>query len=127
MASQPNQTNDTQLLCQLCGQQFLAPKSVSAFEGSEPVPRCPRCRETLANSCEVLAVLRRRMAQVLEIPEHSIEPSTPLFEIATDSMATVELMLVLDEEFSLSLPEECLDELATVGDLIEVIDRERRR
>jgi acyl carrier protein len=123
--------------CERCGEPLAtcAPKHASAAPGSAGPslpPFCPQCHRSENQSLspsrqrDLLGILRRRISQVLDIPEHHLHAGTPLFEIAGDSMATVELMLVLDEEFSVTLPEECLDEMATLGDLISVIEQEIR-
>ncbi len=87
---------------------------------------CPHCGNSLTRMARLLSRLCHRMAAVLEVAPASITADTPLIEVASDSLATVEIMLVLDEEFGCQPHEDWLDELQTVGDLVCLVSRQER-
>jgi acyl carrier protein len=46
-------------------------------------------------------------------------------EIGADSLELVELMMELEEEFDITIPEDQADRIRTVGEAIEYIEREQ--
>jgi len=46
-------------------------------------------------------------------------------DLGADSLDTVELVMALEEEFDLEIPDEDAEKIATVGDAIEYIERKR--
>lgn len=45
-------------------------------------------------------------------------------DLGSDSLDLVELTMELEEEFQISIPEEAADDIQTIGDVIDSIERE---
>ena len=67
-----------------------------------------------------------RLAQILakdfEVAPELINPAARLDQLAIDSLAVLEVIFRLEDEFKISFPQEP-GELKTVGDLVSAIDR----
>lgn len=48
-------------------------------------------------------------------------------ELGADSLDVVELLMALEDEFGISLPDEVAKELSTVGDLVDYIDKHAKK
>lgn len=73
---------------------------------------------------EVLAVVRRAVAQVLEIDPSAISRQTAFVaDLKADSLALVELVEILEERLGdgLHIPDEAIDRLVTVGDAVDYV------
>ena len=66
--------------------------------------------------------VRQVLAKDFEVAPELIEPSARLDQLAIDSLAVIEVMFRLEDEFGVSFPQEPA-QLQTVGDLVECIDR----
>ena len=77
---------------------------------------------------EVLAVVVRAVARVLEVPVASVGPTTRLAEdLAADSLAIVEIVELVEEELlaragrPVRLDDERLDGLHTIDDAVDEV------
>jgi acyl carrier protein len=68
----------------------------------------------LDSVCEVLGVNRDGLTRATSFKE----------EVGADSLDMVELMMKLEEDFELTIPEEQAERLKTVGEAIDYIVRE---
>ena len=80
---------------------------------------------------ELLEVLRDKAVELLEVtPEQVREDATFVDDLDADSLALVELALVLEESLGTELPEQELAAAGTVGSyadvLLAVLDRQQR-
>lgn len=66
--------------------------------------------------------VRSTVSHLLEIGEDGIYSETSFDEIGADSIDLVDLAVELEEEFSISIPDEEFENIKTVGDLVELID-----
>jgi acyl carrier protein len=66
-----------------------------------------------------------RIAATLIISRDRLAPDTPLAELVVDSLDLVELGVELQEEFDVVFTHEDLENVATVGDLVALVQRER--
>ena len=57
-----------------------------------------------------------------ELTETALTQETAWEEIGADSIDLVDLISELEEKFSVSIPDEAIDDLRTVGDLAQLID-----
>ncbi len=48
-------------------------------------------------------------------------------DLGADSLDTVELVMALEEEFDMEIPDEDAEKIATVGDAIEYIEKHKAR
>ena len=58
-------------------------------------------------------------------PEQVTTEASFVEDLGADSLDTVELVMALEEEFHLEIPDEDAEKIATVGDAIEYIERKR--
>jgi acyl carrier protein len=66
--------------------------------------------------------IRRIIAVHLDVDAGRLSPDARLGEdLCVDSLTAVELLMVLEDEFDISLPEDDLGELRTYRDLVEVV------
>jgi acyl carrier protein len=63
------------------------------------------------------------IAERLSIDESKItEPSSFIEDLGADSLDTVELIMQLEEEFNIQIPDEDAEKISTVGDAVKYID-----
>ena len=67
-------------------------------------------------------VLRQVLTKDFEVAPELIHPAARLDQLAIDSLAVIEVMFQLEDEFKISFPQDP-GELSTVGDLASTIDR----
>ena len=66
--------------------------------------------------------LKRVIAEVLNVDPDEISPeSTFLDDLGADSLDLFELVMALEDEYSVEIPSEDLEKLATVGDVAEYL------
>lgn len=71
--------------------------------------------DTFEKVCEII---NKRF----EINEIKISSDTTWEEIGTDSIDLVDLIAELEDEFEISIPDEAIEDLKTVGDVADLID-----
>jgi acyl carrier protein len=65
---------------------------------------------------------REIIAKELEVSAEQLKPEAKFIEdLGADSLDTVELVMALEEEFGLDIPDEDADKLRTVGDALEYL------
>jgi acyl carrier protein len=71
---------------------------------------------------EVLAVMRDAAVELLKIdPAKVTEQATFAEDLEADSLDVVELVMALEEKLDISIPEEDLEGIKTVGEALDVI------
>jgi acyl carrier protein len=71
---------------------------------------------------EVDERVRRLLALHLDVDAGRLSPTTRLSEdLCVDSLTAVELLMVLEDEFDIALPEDEVGELRTYADLVDVV------
>lgn len=71
---------------------------------------------------EVDARVRRILATHLDVDPGRLSPDTRLGDdLCVDSLTAVELLMVLEDEFDIALPEQETTDLRTYGDLVTVV------
>jgi acyl carrier protein len=66
--------------------------------------------------------IKQVLAAHLDVDAARLCPETRLGEdLCVDSLTAVELMMVLEDEFDIALPEERVGDLRTYGDLVTVV------
>ncbi|EQB86856.1 acyl carrier protein [Clostridium punense] len=66
--------------------------------------------------------IRKRIADQLSIDEEEIKmESSFVDDLGADSLDIVELIMALEEEFDMEIPDEDAEKIATVGDVVEYI------
>ena len=70
----------------------------------------------------VFEKIRSLLSEQLGFDEEMITESTSFEDLGADSLDLVELMMSLEEEFSISADEEELTYIKTVGDVVKLIE-----
>lgn len=71
---------------------------------------------------DVSTAVRDVLALHLEVEPHRLQPEARLLEdLRIDSLTAIELAMVLEDEFDISLPEEVVAHVCTYGDMVEVV------
>jgi acyl carrier protein len=83
-----------------------------AFPGGDAV--CPACGQLLWWFRDRLG---ERLAQAVE----SLGPAGLLKDLGGDSLETVELIMELEEEFGIQIPDDEAEKIQTIGDLIRYL------
>jgi len=66
--------------------------------------------------------LKTILVSEFEVASELIRPAAKMNELAIDSLAVIEVMFRLEDEFRVSFPQDP-GELSTIGDLVDCIDR----
>ena len=66
--------------------------------------------------------LRKILAKEFEVAPELIHPAARMDQLAIDSLALIEVIFQLEDEFKISFPQEAA-KLQTVGDLASCVDR----
>lgn len=71
---------------------------------------------------QVLATLREAAVDILGVgPEAVVETASFKDDLDADSLDLVELVMALEERLDISVPEEDLENVKTVGDALDVV------
>jgi acyl carrier protein len=75
-------------------------------------------------SPEMEARLKKIVAEQLGVDENKIVPSARFTDdLNADSLDLVEMIMSLEEEFGVEIPDEAAEQILTVGDAIDYIDK----
>ena len=66
--------------------------------------------------------LRKILAKEFEVPPELIHPAARMDELTIDSLAVIEVIFQLEDEFGISFPQQP-GKLQTIGDLVSCVDR----
>jgi len=71
---------------------------------------------------DVEAKVKKIISEQLGVPEADVKPEASFVnDLGADSLDTVELVMALEEEFSVEIPDEDAEKIATVQNAIEYI------
>lgn len=67
--------------------------------------------------------VRKIICEQLDVPEEDVTPEASFVDdLGADSLDQVELIMAMEEEFDLSIPDEDAEKIATVQDAIDYIN-----
>ena len=67
------------------------------------------------------------LANTLRVDKAKITPSTNIAsDLGADSLDLVEILMSLEDEFNISIPDEAIPEIVTVGDLVKYIENAKK-
>jgi len=72
---------------------------------------------------ELLAWVRKRMAEVLEVDPERIQESTDFAELDADSIDLIEVVNAMEREFDVHIDEQDLYDLENVGQLLDLLQQ----
>jgi acyl carrier protein len=65
--------------------------------------------------------IKALVSKIIKIPEDKIDPNANLFyDLGVDSLLGVEILASLDKKYSLSVPEEKLQSIKSLNDIISL-------
>jgi acyl carrier protein len=68
--------------------------------------------------------VREIIMEQLEVEAHQVTDEAKFIEdLGADSLATIELVMALEEEFDIEIPDEDADKIKTVKDAVEYLDK----
>lgn len=72
---------------------------------------------------DVFEVVRQVIVEIKDIPEENIKMESNFAEdLEADSLDVVEMLMLLEEKFEITIPEEAAEEMKTVKDAVEYIE-----
>lgn len=74
---------------------------------------------------EVHAVVEKFVRDINDSAQAEVPAGMSLGEIGLDSLSIVDLLFKLEREFEVSIPDDALPNLTTVGDLVEYVNSEK--
>ncbi|HCH28103.1 MAG TPA: acyl carrier protein [Ruminococcaceae bacterium] len=70
----------------------------------------------------VFEKLKEIIALQLDIDGETLTPETKILEdLGTDSLDVVEMLMSVEDEFDVEIPDEKIEDLKTIGDVVEYI------
>ena len=100
--------------CPVCGRE--APSGRPNGAHASPCPTC----------AHMLEWFRERISRDWGVPDDRVTPDASFAEdLSADSIDVVELILVAEEEFQVSIPDEDAATMRTLGDVIRYIGERR--
>lgn len=71
---------------------------------------------------EIFEKVRSVVAEKLNLEEETIAPESAILEdLGADSLDVVDLVMALEEEFDIQVPDEDMENLTTVGDIVNYV------
>lgn len=70
----------------------------------------------------ILDKVKKIISEQLEVDEDSLTAETTFEEIDADSLDIVELVMALEEEFDLEISDQEIENIKTVGDVVNYIE-----
>ncbi len=76
---------------------------------------------------EIFIQVQNIVAEQLEVDKEKITPeATFANDLGADSLDTVELVMALEEEFNVDIPDEVAEQITTVGKAVEHIEEKSK-
>ena len=107
--------------CPLCGAKTNIEFSHPA--GDAP---CPNCGHLLWASSQLVQSVTQRYADVLGTKPGVFNANTRFGDLGADSLETVEMVMELEEEYDINIPDDVAERIQTVGDAVRYIQDQRR-
>jgi len=107
--------------CPLCGAQT----NIEFSDPAQDAP-CPSCGHLLWASNQLVQSVTQRYADVLGTAPNAINANTRFADLGADSLETVEMVMELEEEYDVSIPDDVAERIQTVGDAVRYIQDQRR-
>ena len=68
--------------------------------------------------------VKKMICEQLDVPEEDVVPAAAFVDdLGADSLDQVELIMAMEEEFDISIPDEAAEKIATVQDAIDYIKK----
>ncbi|MEM0926033.1 MAG: acyl carrier protein [Planctomycetota bacterium] len=80
------------------------------------------CGSLVWRSQKIFTSVESRLQQTLGTADGSIDAKTRLADLGSDSLDILELLMSLEEEFDLVIPDSDAENLETVGDVVRYLE-----
>ena len=107
--------------CPLCG----ASNNIEFSDPGQDAP-CPNCGYLLWASNQLIDDVTKMYADALGTKPRAINANTRFSDFGMDSLDTVEMVMELEEEFDVSIPEDVAKNIDTLRDAVRYIQDQRR-
>ncbi len=107
--------------CPLCG----AATNIVYSDPGIDAP-CPNCGHLLWASAQLLQSLIDRFEETFNTAPGAIAANSRLTNLGFDSLETVELVMALEEEYDVSIPDEDAERIQSIGDAVRYIASHRQ-
>ncbi|KAI3759802.1 hypothetical protein L6452_07871 [Arctium lappa] len=102
-------------------------KRFGILKAKKRLPSLSHCLKTTI-SCsiaqpETLKIVQATIANQLSIDETTVAPATKFTDLGADSLDTVEIMMALEEKFGVSIGESGAENISTVQDAADLIEK----
>ena len=68
--------------------------------------------------------VKKMLTMQLNIPEDKIQPAAEVVkDLGADSLDVVELMMAIEDEYGVTLPEEEVEKVKTVQDIVDMMEK----
>ena len=88
---------------------------------------CPQCGCLLWRTFSHFSKFRDIVSEQLGVEKDSILSKKELTELGSDSLDTVELVMELEDEFAISIPDPDVEDIRTVGQFLKLIEEQIRK
>jgi acyl carrier protein len=73
---------------------------------------------------DILEKVKKIICEQLDVPEENITPTASFVDdLGADSLDQVELIMAMEEEFNVSIPDEDAEKIKTVNDAVDYITK----
>ena len=107
--------------CPLCG----AKTNIEFSDPAGDAP-CPNCGHLLWASAQLVNSVTQLYAGVLGTAPGAINADTRFTDLGADSLETVEMVMELEEEYDINIPNDAAERIQTVGDAVRYIQDQQR-
>lgn len=74
---------------------------------------------------DIFKTVQKIVVEQLEVEEQQVKPEANFAEdLGADSLDVVELVMALEEEFEIEIPDEAAEDIATVQAAVDYIDKQ---
>ena len=72
---------------------------------------------------DILEKVKRLISEQLDVEEANIQESSSIADdLGADSLDVVDLVMAIEDEFSIEIPEDQVENIKTVGDIVKYIE-----
>ena len=72
---------------------------------------------------DILEKVKKLISEQLDVEEANIQESSSIADdLGADSLDVVDLVLAIEDEFSIEIPEDQVENIKTVGDIVKYIE-----
>lgn len=72
---------------------------------------------------DILEKVKKLISEQLDVEESNIQESSSIADdLGADSLDVVDLVMAIEDEFSIEIPEDQVENIKTVGDIVKYIE-----